>query len=321
MCHLLSSVCVCKLSLSCFNTCRLYLCISHVSCLWCLVYVTCVCVCSPLCHEEVATAQRPRWLQLRGQRLPQSQPVCGGDWRRASGTTSIPQDIVTHTSSVFCLFLLLHMHIWPPCQRQPTASHCSLVYCIAYLLQAEKRETNDDQDDIESNLLLPAGVTLRWATLSLKVYRAEDIPQSKMTHQWQAPKISSSSLEIRGSVVAATRGKLWWNLPLPFSTSGWCVCAVNKRHVWRRGEQEEPGGSFLGGSLRWQKGSQNKNNFCSRMQMHPIAKQKWPVMLVRLQLCTQIIEKNANPEWNQLLNLQVKVRTSQEQKWCYYFVL
>lgn len=43
----------------------------------------------------------------------------------------------------------------------------------------EKRESNDDQDDIESNLLLPAGVTLRWATLSLKVFRAEDIPQSK----------------------------------------------------------------------------------------------------------------------------------------------
>lgn len=43
----------------------------------------------------------------------------------------------------------------------------------------EKRESNDDQDDIESNLLLPAGVTMRWATLSLKVFRAEDVPQSK----------------------------------------------------------------------------------------------------------------------------------------------
>lgn len=92
------------------------------------------------------------------------------------------------SSSVFCLFLLLHMQIWRPCQRQPTASHCSLLYCLARLLQAEKGDTNDDQDDIESNLLLPAGVTLRWATLSLKVYRAEDIPQSKMTHQWQAPE-------------------------------------------------------------------------------------------------------------------------------------
>lgn len=66
-------------------------------------------------------------------------------------------------------------------------------------MQAEKRETNDDQDDIESNLLLPAGVTLRWATLSLKVYRAEDIPQSKTTHQSdRLLKISSGSLQIGG---------------------------------------------------------------------------------------------------------------------------
>ncbi len=42
----------------------------------------------------------------------------------------------------------------------------------------EKREANEEQDDIESNLLLPAGVALRWATLSLKIYRAEDMPQS-----------------------------------------------------------------------------------------------------------------------------------------------
>uniref|UniRef100_A0A8C2L9D4 Myoferlin like n=1 Tax=Cyprinus carpio TaxID=7962 RepID=A0A8C2L9D4_CYPCA len=41
----------------------------------------------------------------------------------------------------------------------------------------EKREANEEQDDIESNLLLPAGVALRWATLSLKIYRAEDMPQ------------------------------------------------------------------------------------------------------------------------------------------------
>lgn len=43
----------------------------------------------------------------------------------------------------------------------------------------ENRDPNDDHDDIESNMLLPAGVTLRWATLSLKIFRAEDIPQSK----------------------------------------------------------------------------------------------------------------------------------------------
>uniref|UniRef100_A0A8C2YGE5 Myoferlin n=1 Tax=Coturnix japonica TaxID=93934 RepID=A0A8C2YGE5_COTJA len=34
-----------------------------------------------------------------------------------------------------------------------------------------------DIDDVESNLLLPAGTTLRWVTFLLKIYRAEDIPQ------------------------------------------------------------------------------------------------------------------------------------------------
>lgn len=37
-------------------------------------------------------------------------------------------------------------------------------------------------------------------------------------------------------------------------------------------------------------------------------KRRWHVVFMCLQLRTQIIEKNANPEWNQLLNLQVKVR-------------
>uniref|UniRef100_A0A8B9G3E4 Myoferlin n=1 Tax=Amazona collaria TaxID=241587 RepID=A0A8B9G3E4_9PSIT len=32
-------------------------------------------------------------------------------------------------------------------------------------------------DDVESNLLLPAGIALRWVTFLLKIYRAEDIPQ------------------------------------------------------------------------------------------------------------------------------------------------
>jgi len=41
----------------------------------------------------------------------------------------------------------------------------------------EKRD-RDDSDDVESNLLLPAGITLRWVTFLLKIYRAEDIPQS-----------------------------------------------------------------------------------------------------------------------------------------------
>ncbi|XP_017273940.1 myoferlin-like isoform X1 [Kryptolebias marmoratus] len=99
----------------------------------------------------------------------------------------------------------------------------------------EKRESNDDQDDIESNLLLPAGVTLRWATLSLKVFRAEDIPQ------------------MDDAFVQTLKG-------------------------------------IFGGE-------ENKKNLVDPFLEARFAGKK---------LCTQIIEKNANPEWNQVLNLQVK---------------
>uniref|UniRef100_A0A3Q3A9Z4 Myoferlin n=1 Tax=Kryptolebias marmoratus TaxID=37003 RepID=A0A3Q3A9Z4_KRYMA len=100
----------------------------------------------------------------------------------------------------------------------------------------EKRESNDDQDDIESNLLLPAGVTLRWATLSLKVFRAEDIPQ------------------MDDAFVQTLKG-------------------------------------IFGGE-------ENKKNL-----VDPFLEARFAGKKV---LCTQIIEKNANPEWNQVLNLQVK---------------
>lgn len=99
----------------------------------------------------------------------------------------------------------------------------------------EKRESNDDQDDIESNLLLPAGVTLRWATLSLKVFRAEDVPQ------------------MDDAFVQTLKG-------------------------------------IFGGD-------ENKKNLVDPFLEARFAGRK---------LCTQIIEKNANPEWNQVLNLQVK---------------
>ncbi|XP_019902368.2 myoferlin isoform X3 [Esox lucius] len=99
----------------------------------------------------------------------------------------------------------------------------------------EKRDMNDDQDDIESNLLLPAGVTLRWVTLSLKVFRAEDIPQ------------------MDDAFVQSVKG-------------------------------------LFGGD-----GS--KKNLVDPFVEARFAGKK---------LCTQVIEKNANPEWNQMLNLQVK---------------
>ncbi|KAF6728418.1 Myoferlin [Oryzias melastigma] len=99
----------------------------------------------------------------------------------------------------------------------------------------EKRDCDDDQDDIESNLLLPAGVTLRWATLSLKVFRAEDIPQMD-------DAFVQSIKEIFGA-------------------------------------------------------DENKKNLVDPFLEARFAGKK---------LCTQVIEKNANPEWNQELNLQVK---------------
>ncbi|XP_031751125.1 dysferlin isoform X4 [Xenopus tropicalis] len=41
----------------------------------------------------------------------------------------------------------------------------------------EKKEVSEDKEDIEGNLLRPAGVSLRGAHLTLKIYRAEDLPQ------------------------------------------------------------------------------------------------------------------------------------------------
>ncbi|KAJ8365691.1 hypothetical protein SKAU_G00145220 [Synaphobranchus kaupii] len=99
----------------------------------------------------------------------------------------------------------------------------------------ESREGNEDQDDIESNLLLPAGVTLRWITLTLKVLRAEDIPQMD-------DAFVQSVKEIFG-------------------------------------------------------GDSDKKNLVDPFLEVQFAGKK---------LCTKILEKNANPEWNQLLKLQVK---------------
>uniref|UniRef100_A0A8C7GRW1 Myoferlin n=1 Tax=Oncorhynchus kisutch TaxID=8019 RepID=A0A8C7GRW1_ONCKI len=101
----------------------------------------------------------------------------------------------------------------------------------------EKRERNEEQDDIESNLLVPAGVTLRLVTLNLKVYRAEDMPQ-----------MDDAFVQTVKQVFGGEGDKK--NLVDPYLEV-----------------------SFAGKKL-----------------------------------CTKIIEKNANPEWNQLINLQVKFK-------------
>ncbi|XP_067379390.1 dysferlin isoform X11 [Channa argus] len=42
---------------------------------------------------------------------------------------------------------------------------------------ADRRECVEDKEDIEGNLLRPAGLSLRGATFTLKIFRAEDLPQ------------------------------------------------------------------------------------------------------------------------------------------------
>ncbi|KAM3590917.1 uncharacterized protein V6R79_018825 [Siganus canaliculatus] len=42
---------------------------------------------------------------------------------------------------------------------------------------ADRRESVEDKEDIEGNLLRPAGLSLRGATFTLRIFRAEDLPQ------------------------------------------------------------------------------------------------------------------------------------------------
>ncbi|KAI3363230.1 hypothetical protein L3Q82_011863, partial [Scortum barcoo] len=99
----------------------------------------------------------------------------------------------------------------------------------------EKREKNQEQDDIEGNLLVPAGVAMRCATLSLKVYRAEDMPQMDDAFVQTVKQVFGGDGDRK-------------NLVDPYLEV-----------------------SFAGKKLH-----------------------------------TKIIEKSANPEWNELVNLQVK---------------
>ncbi|XP_051779715.1 myoferlin-like isoform X2 [Erpetoichthys calabaricus] len=99
----------------------------------------------------------------------------------------------------------------------------------------EQKTGDEDQEDIESNLLLPAGVTLRWVTFTLKVYRAEDIPQMDDAFVQSVKELFGADSDKK-------------NLVDPFVE----VCFAGKK------------------------------------------------------ICTKTIEKNANPEWNQAVNLQIK---------------
>uniref|UniRef100_A0A8C8RXS8 Myoferlin n=1 Tax=Pelusios castaneus TaxID=367368 RepID=A0A8C8RXS8_9SAUR len=96
---------------------------------------------------------------------------------------------------------------------------------------------DNEKDDVESNLLLPAGTSLRWITFLLKIYRAEDIPQMDDAFAQTVKEIFGGDADKK-------------NLVDPFVE----VCFAGKK------------------------------------------------------VCTNIIQKNANPQWNQVVNLQIKVR-------------
>ncbi|XP_074856486.1 myoferlin isoform X2 [Carettochelys insculpta] len=99
----------------------------------------------------------------------------------------------------------------------------------------ENRERDNENDDVESNLLLPAGTVLRWVTFLLKIYRAEDIPQMDDAFAQTVKEMFGGDADKK-------------NLVDPFVE----VCFAGKK------------------------------------------------------VCTNIIEKNANPEWNQVVNLHIK---------------
>lgn len=127
------------------------------------------------------------------------------------------------------------------CNSLSQVSICTLMW-----LQADKRECVEDKEDVESNLLRPAGLSLRGASFNLRIFRAEDLPQSESLLLFYAHLISLKKKNIcieipnmllclkwtmpswmgwgRFLALIAT-GRIWWIL-------WWRFTLLAKRCIW-----------------------------------------------------------------------------------------
>lgn len=112
--------------------------------------------------------------------------------------------------------------------------------------QVEKKDVSEDKEDIEGNLLRPTGVTLRGAQFCLKIFKAEDLPQSewwvgavaswRAVSRWGVARLRCVGRSIRGCCRSQ---------PPPKQTSP--PHSGRRRHgqrpadLWLRKQQEEPG--------------------------------------------------------------------------------
>lgn len=136
--------------------------------------------------QEVAAALRPRGLLRGGQGLPEGQPVRAGARRRSSreyrcGTDGLPGAAEPRGAAASTR---PGLRFWASSCVWGFAAHIGalrndLLGFPPVAPQLEKKEVSEDKEDIEGNLLRPTGVTLRGAHFCLKIFKAEDLPQSK----------------------------------------------------------------------------------------------------------------------------------------------
>lgn len=154
----------------------------------------------------MAAALWPPWPVCWSQRIPEGQPVCPGSWRWTTSECSscVIKIFAPWKNSVevhcwkfsFTIYMTLNSSNSAYINFKLMASTWTvsietrrvfppIVFCVSvwmwmclFLFEADKRQCVEDKEDIEGNLLRPAGLSLRGATFTVRIYRAEDLPQS-----------------------------------------------------------------------------------------------------------------------------------------------